>query len=544
MQSRGSENARTGSAWWQPTFLDVVLAALILWLFVMGAKGWELLLSDGDTGWHIRTGEWILANGKVPAQDLFSFSKPDEPWFAWEWLADVLFALLHGVGGLPLLAFFSGFLLLLTAVQLLRYMIWRGVGPIVAFPVFLLSVGGSTIHYLARPHIFTLFFVAGVLWLLDCQRRESTRAIWWLVPVAMFWTNLHGGWPALFLLLGVQVCVRFFRRDPVFRTELAVMLVCGLATLCNPYGWKLHQHIAAYLQSDWIRETVAEFQSPRFRGENLLQFEMVLLGALAAAGLRMLRGWSGWVEAGYVLIWAHLSLGSVRHAPILILVGAPVFADELYRFVGEVWVGAKKSSVWGIFRELDSDLRPRFARVSIWALLLSVGAWGMGQSRWPNDFPAALFPGEARVALAGRLAGERIFMPDQWGDYWIYHEWPRTKVWMDGRSDFFGQFLGEETLNVARAGEGWEAKLDAWRIAHAILPPTSALAVAMQSRGWKVLYRDRVAIVLARLEVAAADGARGPGKSPRQANGSPVPDRITRGEGPMANAAPVARGGK
>ena len=31
---------------------------------------------DCDTGWHIRTGEWILANHEVPARDIFSFSKP------------------------------------------------------------------------------------------------------------------------------------------------------------------------------------------------------------------------------------------------------------------------------------------------------------------------------------------------------------------------------------------------------------------------------------------------------------------------------------
>ena len=47
------------------------------------------MLGDGDTGWHIRTGEWILAHGQVPRQDMFSFTKPGEPWFAWEWLWDV-----------------------------------------------------------------------------------------------------------------------------------------------------------------------------------------------------------------------------------------------------------------------------------------------------------------------------------------------------------------------------------------------------------------------------------------------------------------------
>lgn len=525
--------------WWQPSFLDVVLAALLVWLFQLGAKGWGLLLSDGDTGWHIRTGEWILAQGRVPRQDLFSFSKPDAPWFAWEWLADVVFALLHRWGGLPLLTFFSGFLLLLTAILLLRYMIWRGVGPVVAFPVFLLSVGGSTMHYLARPHIFSLLFLLVAIWILDRQRRQPDSSLWWLVPLTVLWTNLHGAWPALFLLLGIQIAVRLLRRDPVYRREALAAALCALGTLANPYGWALHQHIAAYLQSDWIRRSVAEFQSPQFRGENLLQFEFILLGALAAAGLRLRRGWSGWVEAAFVFLWAHLALGSVRHAPILILVGAPLFAEELYGLLCQVWAQAKKADVAGIFRELDADLRPKFAHLSLWALLFSAGIWWAGRDKWPVDFPAHTFPVAARQALQEQLKDKRIFMPDQWGDYWLYHLWPASKVWMDGRSDFFGQQLGEETLKVAKAEPGWEARLAAWKIPYALLPRESALAAAMQARGWKVLYSDRVTIALGSPDQDLPPARAAAGKSPAETNGSLDLDRINRGEGPMANSASV-----
>jgi len=45
--------------------------------------GLSFLLADGDTGWHIRTGEWILRNGRVPGTDLFSYTMPTAPWFAW-----------------------------------------------------------------------------------------------------------------------------------------------------------------------------------------------------------------------------------------------------------------------------------------------------------------------------------------------------------------------------------------------------------------------------------------------------------------------------
>ena len=77
--------------WLVPSFSDWLFVALLVWLFMPGA-GWFGLLADGDTGWHIRAGEFILQHHALPRHDLFSFSKPGEPWYAWEWLADAAFA--------------------------------------------------------------------------------------------------------------------------------------------------------------------------------------------------------------------------------------------------------------------------------------------------------------------------------------------------------------------------------------------------------------------------------------------------------------------
>src|SRR5258708_17091434 len=74
------------------------LAPAVLLFAVMG--GTRVMLSDGDTGWHIRSGDWILEHGRPPAIDFFSFTKPGQPWYAFEWLWDVSFAWLHGRAGM------------------------------------------------------------------------------------------------------------------------------------------------------------------------------------------------------------------------------------------------------------------------------------------------------------------------------------------------------------------------------------------------------------------------------------------------------------
>jgi hypothetical protein len=95
----GAPSARWG---WRlmPCLTDIafLLPAGLLFFKLGGTK---TLFADGDTGWHIKTGEWILQHGRGPTQDLFSYTKPGQPWFAWEWGWDVLFALIHNVADWP-----------------------------------------------------------------------------------------------------------------------------------------------------------------------------------------------------------------------------------------------------------------------------------------------------------------------------------------------------------------------------------------------------------------------------------------------------------
>jgi hypothetical protein len=244
---------------------------LLAWLFVCGPAGWKALLTDGDTGWHIRTGQYILANHAVPAQDLFSFSKAGQPWFAWEWLTDVLYGVLFGIGGLKAVVLFAATVIGAYATLLLRLTIWRGANSLLAALVTLLAVGGSTMHFLARPHLATLLLLPASLWVIEVDRRNRTRWLWALVPLTTLWTNLHGGFLVFLACLGLLVAGSVLEallgqpRWPAVRRYAMLLLACSAASLVNPYGIALHAHILDYLRADWIKNLVQEFQSPTFR---------------------------------------------------------------------------------------------------------------------------------------------------------------------------------------------------------------------------------------------------------------------------------------
>jgi hypothetical protein len=102
---------------------------------------------------------------------------------------------------------------------------------------------------------------------------------------------------------------------------------------------------------------------------------------------------------------------------------------------------------------------------------------------------------------------QRIFTHDEWGDYLIYKLSPRGfKVFVDGRSDFYGGKFGQEYIDVLEVKHNWQETLDRYGVDTILLPCDAALTGALkESRRWRVAYDDGIAIVF---RPAALAGAR------------------------------------
>jgi len=124
-------------------------------------------------------------------------------WYAWEWMADIALALAHQAYGLAGVALLAGVVMAATAAALLRFMIWQGVNLIVAILAMLAVCSASMVHWLARPHMFTWGFLLATLWILEADRRKPGKSVWWLVPLAALWTNTHGGFVALLIVVAI-----------------------------------------------------------------------------------------------------------------------------------------------------------------------------------------------------------------------------------------------------------------------------------------------------------------------------------------------------
>jgi hypothetical protein len=472
-------------------------------------NGARTLLGDGDTGWHIRTGEWILAHGRVPRRDIFSFTRPDQTWYAWEWLSDVLMAWLHRVGGMQAVLLGAVVLICLTFALLYRLVRRKCGSTLIAFLLTAAAAGGSSIHWLARPHLFTMLFLIVFYSILE----ERRMRLLFILPVAtVIWANLHGGF-----LVGILVICAYAGGELIgalsarwnderrtaagrsWRYALAA-LACLAASFINPYSWRLHAHLIRFLTDPAYFQNIAEFASISFRHPLAPFFElMLLLGAATALWSVMQKRFVSFLLlAGY----AHLALLSIRNIPLYMIIAAPPVGLALAEWLRYLKTETKGSPLHRLFRGVNT-LSERLTAADAGAhwyvagpvAICMLGAMMYGHAPSPklqSQYDPRLYPVGALSMLGN---SDRIFTSDTWGGYLIYRRYP-VKVFVDGRSDFYGPAFEAEYAEVMGAQYNWEALLATYHVDTVLLAVDSPLSSALKGdANWHPVYDDGVAIV-------------------------------------------------
>jgi hypothetical protein len=490
----------------RPSLTDLFFVLLIFWLFLADPRGWSTLLRDGDTGMHLRTGDYILTQGSIPKADIFSYTKPGERWFAMEWLWCAAFAWLNRAAGLKAVVLISGAAIAFYHVIMLRHAVRKGANGLLAIVLTLIAANAATIHFHARPHLGTLLCMAAACYVLDADRRQPSWHVWLLVPMTALWANLHSGFLAWFAVLGLAVAGSYVESllDPARRAERFgacrryawLAAACGIASLATPNGIGLHLHLLRFLQSSWIRANVHEYGSPAFHSEPLYYFMALLFLGLLLEGeqLRQRRV----VEVLWLVFFGGLSLVSARHIPVFLVVAVPVICAALSERYG--------GFLDGITGRVGDALRP----VSLWtpAAVVAIAVL-LPAARWPSNLSPEMFPIPLVQRHTAELTSSRVFTSDQWGDYLIYAGYPKQRVFIDGRSDFYGEQIGKDYLEIAEGRSRWRENLDRQAVQLVLTPPDCALASLLgNDSGWRLLDRDKQAALFEKRAVTDVSSQR------------------------------------
>lgn len=476
-----------------PELLAVVLAVgLPIWF------GFWWLSLDGDPGRHIRVGETILRHGLFYA-DPFSFTKAAAPFVPYEWSSEVLFALSNRAAGLAGVVVLAGAVIGLTYAVVARTLLQRGVGIGLAALTVLFAMAMGTVHWMARPHVFTLLGAALLMALVDRAYNASglsRRALWSVTwPTALLfaaWANLHGGFLyGLFALAAVVVGERLEvlaaigadreRWRGALVRHATMLSVAVIASLATPSGIGLYAHTLGYLRDTYLIDHTQEYLSPNF---HVVPFAlMAIVGSVAV--LMALPRRPRYPTIALAAMTLAFSLDAGRNLPFWGIVVLPLVAAELSPVLGAA------------LAKWNPPITARWSRLwVVWPALALAGMLAIargGTPRLPATFNPSNFPvGAVRVARDARLTG-RLYSEFTWGGYILY-AWPEQRVFIDGQTDFYGDSIMRDYRTIHAVEPGWRDRLARWRIDLALVETNSPLADALtRDSGWRAVHRDSTA---------------------------------------------------
>jgi tetratricopeptide (TPR) repeat protein len=218
--------------------IDGTLLLLFLALtFLLGV----FPLKDTDFWWHLRTGDWIRAQGTVPRTDLYLFTREGTPWIDLHWLFQVGISWIFERGGIPWLNLAKcgitvAAVFLLVTTRRRDWPLWV---ILLAWIPALLVLGG---RMYVRPETLSLLYLSVYLAIL--ARWDGMPRLAWILPlVQVVWVNSHGLFvlgPIVlgFALVSEAISPRHRMPDRLrwWRIVLPAAGAVGLACLVNPYG--------------------------------------------------------------------------------------------------------------------------------------------------------------------------------------------------------------------------------------------------------------------------------------------------------------------
>lgn len=458
-------------------------------------KGSSLFNADGDLGRHITIGRFMLENRTIPTYDLFSHTMIGQALTPHEWLAQILFAGVHNFLGLSGPVWLSALIIALAFQQVYRYAVSQGAERLPAAGLTILAAFASSIHWLARPHIFTFLILAIWAGKLAQVERMRTRELWIFPAIMLLWANIHGAFIAGFVTWGAYLAGAIWEKitTKTENQQLKKLSLIGIFSFAisfiNPSGWHLWQTSVGYIQNRYLVAVTYEYQSPNFHQFGFIPFLFFL--ALALFILTQKHTTSMRMHNAFLLSgWTMMALYSARNIPLMVIIVVPILGAIIKM---PSWLPSPELAL----HKIEDQLRYGFWSALAIILVLIFLVSGVIPAN-THVYNPERFPVEAVNWLEENPQSGNVFNYFTWGGYLLYRLYPGQLVFIDGQTDFYGEALTREYASVITVDDGWGQILDRYQVEWAIIRTDSALSKAMMKSNWQVLYSDTTTTIFRR----------------------------------------------
>ncbi|MBI5597467.1 MAG: hypothetical protein HY928_15365 [Elusimicrobia bacterium] len=435
-------------------------------------------VSNPDLFWHLNAARRMLAEGRIPRDEAFSYTRLGTPWVDFEWLFQlVVLGAETAAGPAGLWALKAA---LWAAAAALVEAAGRASGGAARGRLLLIfwcaaSLGRAEL----KPELFSVVFFLAFWVLLELQEREGSA-----VPPAgaaaagssllfALWANLHGGWALGLALLGIYAALGPRAARPA---RIAALAAGAAATFLNPYGWRVwavmmeHARFASVMAARILEwgplSPLNPFHVP----------QILLLAAAAASSVVAMRA------------------GRLPRRPLaalaVVLGAAGASHSRLMAFAapaaGLLLVEGLEGSRWTL-------------RTGALGAAVFVGAYGWGWAARFKTQDLSLYPVSAGDFIARErevFRRRRVYNEWGWGGYIARRFGDDIRVFMDGRYLFHP--LLAESAAAERTPEDWAVFLDRWSVDWVLIRDLPSADRYFAPRDWALIHRDGTARVYVR----------------------------------------------
>ena len=454
--------------WWFLAISLPILASLI-------AK-----ISTVDLAYQLRAGAEILATGRIPTTDTWTFTMAGQPWVDQQWAAQVILRAVESVGGWVGLAASRAVLVGAIFGGTCLIGVRRGLDVRTAAVLSLLAFVVTAPALALRPQLLGMLCFVAVLLLVVDRRAHPGRL--WLAPVIVaIWANIHGSFFLGPLVIGLAWLEDVHDRQPGAIRTLAVTVVTALAACLTPSGPLVWLYAAGLTANASVTARVTEWQPTSIRDVPGLLFfasALAIVTLIARSGRRVPWPTLAWLGVFFVIgVYAQRGVAWWPIAAVTAIAGTlvPAFPPRTR-----------------VETQTMRRLNALVAGVLVLAMFLAL----------PADRPAvpgAIVPADSVApAPAGITAslrdladpGAHVLNPQTWGS-WFEYALPQLEVAVDSRIEMFKPQVWDTYESIVSGQVGWERRMAEWGVTHVVVDADqTAFRDRLVGAGWEVAYED------------------------------------------------------
>jgi hypothetical protein len=456
---------------------------------------------DPDVWWHLRVGQWVVENHTVPTHDPFAASH--KYWVAYSWLYEVvLYGLCKGLGLAGIIVYRAALALAVVAAlfrlvlrrdgHLLRSVALTGVGTLAIAPLFS-----------ERPWLVTILVTLLTTDVVLDLRAGKRSCLAWLLPAAfVLWANTHIQFVYGLAVLGLACAAPILDRglgrsageslscdsaavcgSAGWRRLLLLSAACALATLVNPYHFRLYGVVLEYARQPGPFRYVNELKALEFRQPT----DWVLLGLAASATFALgRRRRLDTFEVLLLTLGGFLAFRSRRDLWFLVMASVAILAATNRSAVPEAYRVRLTRRRWAVM-------------AGLLAVCAGAVAWGRDlREQHLRQTVAAVFPLRAAEVVVEKGYQGPLFNDFNWGGFLIW-SLPQFPVALDGRTNLHGDERILRVGNTWAGGPGWQDDPDLAEAGLVIAEAGAPLAnLLRRDERFELVYDDPVAKVFVR----------------------------------------------